>query len=504
MKAGSRDGGGMRLDELLAGLSSIPAPPVAVTDISMSSREVAPGGLFIAVPGLRSHGLAYADEAIRRGASVILWQPVPGLARPVVPRGVVAFELPGLKALAGRIADRFFGRPSAELLIAGVTGTNGKTTCAYLIAQSLSAAGQQAAYAGTLGYGRLGELRQASHTTPDSVSVHRQLAELRDSGARHIGMEVSSHALDQQRVAGVRFHTAVFTNLTRDHLDYHGTLEAYGAAKARLFELPGLRHRVVNVADPFGRELTERTADPQSVTACWTGTRKDASPGTRFIRGHSIVPARSGLVLRFDGTWGAGTIRSRLVGDFNADNLLAALAVLLGWDVPLARAVPALESCSAPPGRMETFGGEQDPLVVVDYAHTPDALAKALKALRRHCRGRLFCVFGCGGERDPGKRPMMGAIAEELADIVVVTDDNPRGENPDRIVTQILEGMQDRRRARIERDRGRAITATLAQARVDDAVLIAGKGHETSQIIGAEIRPFSDRVVVSDSLRGER
>lgn len=494
----------MRLDELLAGLSPTPVPRVRVTDVSMNSREVAPGGLFIAVPGLRSHGLAYAEEAIRRGAAAIVWQPAAGLSPPLLSPDVVVLELPGLKALAGRIADRFFGRPSTELVIAGVTGTNGKTTCAYLIAQSLAATGEHAAYAGTLGYGRLGELRQASHTTPDCVSVHRQLAELRDSGAQHVGMEVSSHALDQQRVAGVRFDTAVFTNLTRDHLDYHGTLEAYGAAKARLFDIPGLRHRVVNVADPFGRELTERIADPGSVTTCWTGTRKDAAPATRFIRGHSIVPARSGLELRFEGTWGAGTIRSRLVGDFNADNLLAALAVLRGWDVPLARAVQALESCSAPPGRMETFGGERDPLVVVDYAHTPDALAKALKALRRHCRGRLFCVFGCGGERDPGKRPMMGAIAEELADVIVVTDDNPRGESPDRIVAQILEGMQDRRRARIERDRGRAITATLAQARVDDAVLIAGKGHETSQIIGTETRPFSDRLVVSASLRGDR
>jgi UDP-N-acetylmuramoyl-L-alanyl-D-glutamate--2,6-diaminopimelate ligase len=360
----------------------------------------------------------------------------------------------------------------------------------------MEAAGKPTAYAGTLGFGHIGKLEASANTTPDCVTVHRRLAELVD-GERHMSMEVSSHALDQGRVAGVRFHTAVFTNLTRDHLDYHKTFAAYAAAKAQLFHAPGLEHAVINVADPFGDELVRQLAGKTAVTAYHAGAPRETSARHRLFT-RSIERDKAGLTLQVDGSWGAGTLRSPLIGDFNAENLLAALAVLLGWELPLDRALRALEGSAAPAGRMEVVSAA--PLVVIDYAHTPDALAKALRALRQHASGRVICVFGCGGDRDRGKRPLMGAIAEELADVVVVTDDNPRRENPDQIIADIAAGMQRSHLVRIERRRAIAIAEAMALANPADAVLIAGKGHEEYQIVGTETLPFSDRESVRQAL----
>lgn len=315
-----------------------------------------------------------------------------------------------------------------------------------------------------------------------------------------MSLEVSSHALDQGRVAGVRFDTAVFTNLTRDHLDYHGTLEAYGEAKARLFASAGLARAVVNVRDEFGGRLADRL-DP-SLERVVFSTSNDvwAARGASWIRVPEMRATSAGLTLHVETSWGAGTLRSRLVGEFNAENLLAVLGVLLGWNVPLQQALVALAACSAPPGRMEAFGGGAQPLALVDYAHSPDALAKVLEAARAHARGRLFCVFGCGGDRDQGKRPLMGAIAEGLADVAVVTDDNPRTEESRVIIEQILAGFRAPDTAHLIADRAEAIHFALAEADAGDVVVIAGKGHEDYQIVGSEARPFSDRKVVLDAL----
>jgi UDP-N-acetylmuramoyl-L-alanyl-D-glutamate--2,6-diaminopimelate ligase len=399
-----------------------------------------------------------------------------------------------MRGRLGAIADRFFGAPSARLAIAGVTGTNGKTTCAWLVACALQRLGITAAYTGTLGSGLPPAVRTGSHTTPDVLSVHRQLALLSAAGATHVAMEVSSHALDQGRVDGVRMRIAAFTNLSRDHLDYHDTMERYAAAKARLFVLPGIEHAVINVDDAAGRAFA--AALPQGVALTAVGAGAGVRHGApRHVVARRVASAIAGLEVEVETHAGPVRLESPLVGDFNVENLLVVLGVLLAFDVPLADAALALASVGAPPGRMEAFvapGG--GPLAIVDYAHTPDALAKALNAARHHCRGRLTVVFGCGGDRDPGKRADMGAIAERLADHVIVTDDNPRGESPAAIVAMILAGMRRPDLVRVEHDRRAAIEAAHSAAGTGDVVLIAGKGHEEYQQTGAERRHFSDRL----------
>jgi UDP-N-acetylmuramoyl-L-alanyl-D-glutamate--2,6-diaminopimelate ligase len=483
-------------------LEDMPRPlrDVVITDLARDSRQVVAGGAFLACQGRTTHGLAHLAAALERGAVAVLWEPTPGVEAPVVPSQVLAYPVPDLGARTGELADRFFRRPSADLQVAGITGTNGKTTTAYLLAQAADAVGRRGAYLGTLGYGRPGRLAAAELTTPDAVSVHRRLAEARDAGAVMFAMEVSSHALDQRRVGGVRFDTVVFTNLSRDHLDYHGSLEAYGAAKAQLFQAAGLRSAVVNALDPFGRRLAESLA--HDVEAVWFSTASEliAPPHAGWIRLSEMRALATGLTLHVESSWGAGTLRSKLVGAFNAENLLATLGVLLGWRVPLQQALVAVAACHAPPGRMEVFGGGSHPVAVIDYAHTPDALAKLLDAARAHARGRLICVFGCGGDRDPGKRPLMGGIAEDLADSVVLTNDNPRTEEPRAIIEQIAAGMRERARAIVMPDRADAIRHALAEAEAGDVVVVAGKGHEEYQLIGHERRPFSDRAVVLKAL----
>jgi UDP-N-acetylmuramoyl-L-alanyl-D-glutamate--2,6-diaminopimelate ligase len=484
---------------LLAGHAA-PGRDVEIVDLTLDSREATPGCAFIACRGRSTHGLAHAATAVEKGAIAVLWDPSEGVQPPALPPQVVCVEVPGLAAAAGAIAARFFGEPSQEIEVAGITGTNGKTTTAYLLAQAADAVGRRGAYLGTLGFGRPGDLRDAGLTTPDVVSVHRRLAEARDSGAKSLAMEVSSHALDQRRVAAVHFGTAVFTNLSRDHLDYHGTLESYQQAKARLFASEGLRRAVINVRDPFGRALAEQLDD--SVEAVlYSSSNELWLPRTAgWIRLPELRATSIGLSLHIESSWGAGTLRSPLIGEFNAENLLAVLGVLLGWGVPMQKALVALATCVAPPGRMEAFGGGSQPLVLVDYAHSPDALAKALDAARAHTRGRLHCVFGCGGDRDPGKRPQMGAIAESLADTVIVTDDNPRSEDSLAIIEQVLAGMSDASAARVLPDRATAIHQAVLEAEAGDVVLVAGKGHEQYQLVGRETRPFSDRKVVLDAL----
>ena len=488
---------GISLSHLLAGIVEVPRD-VPITDITLDSRTAARGGLFLACRGLKSHGLAYLDRALAVGVSAIVWEPAPGIEAPEVPPSVVSLELPDLSRQLGRIADRFFEAPSTRLRIAGVTGTNGKTTSCWLLAQALDTLGLRAGYSGTLGFGPVGALKPSTHTTPDCISVHRQLSDLHALGLRHLAMEVSSHALAQDRVDAVRFDTAVFTNLTRDHLDFHRTMDAYALAKARLFSFPGLEHRVINMGDATGRRIAESLPSSQLVTAFWCGVGDYRQACDAFMHARGLRAAAAGLEIEFDSSWGSGTLRSRLIGEFNAENLIAMLAVLLLWDVPLAQAVHALEAATAPAGRMETFRGTSgQPTAVVDYAHSPDSLGKALRAARKHCRGRLWCVFGCGGDRDPGKRPMMGAIAGELADEIILTDDNPRTEDPARIIEQIAGGIDSGVSVRTIPERARAIATALAEAAPADIILIAGKGHEEQQIYGTVAHVFSDRAEVA-------
>jgi UDP-N-acetylmuramoyl-L-alanyl-D-glutamate--2,6-diaminopimelate ligase len=505
--------------------------------MTLNSREVRPGSLFFALPGRTAHGLDYAVEAAARGASVVLFEPGAASAAPKLPATVFVAAIPGLRDLLGRIADRFFDRPSAQLRITGITGTNGKTTCAYLLAQCLERLGSSAAYIGTIGWGRIDALAPPTLTTPDVVSLHRELAALRDAGVREVALEVSSQALDQDRVAGVRLHSAAFTNLTRDHLDYHASMQAYGAAKLRLFDAAGLQDIIVNVGDAFGREFVERYAGPVRVTAVWIGAsaggtgagpegagavagrsgagrsgagrsgagrsgagRSGAGAGWvalragRTVHGEAVTLDQHGLSMQLRGSCGETALQTKLLGRFNAENSLVVIGCLLTLGVPLGDAARVLGACVAPPGRMEVVapGVAHKPMVVIDYAHTPDALAKALGALREHCAGALWCVFGCGGDRDPGKRRVMGAIADELADRIIVTDDNPRSENPQVITQAILQGITSHT-PRVIHDRGAAIAAALTEARGEDVVLIAGKGHEDYQIHGATRRSFSDR-----------
>ncbi|MET0535039.1 MAG: UDP-N-acetylmuramoyl-L-alanyl-D-glutamate--2,6-diaminopimelate ligase [Steroidobacter sp.] len=493
-------------DSAVSSADFVPAD-ISITDLTIDSRAVRPGAAFVALPGTRMHGISFADQAVKAGARAILWEPVEGVTPPRVPERVALVAVPQLTRWLGAIADWFFDAPSSTVRTIGVTGTNGKTTTAHVIAAALQQLNVTSAYAGTLGYGRVDALHSGSLTTPDSITVHRQLAELRDEGARCLAMEVSSHALVQSRVNAVRFDTAVFTNLTRDHLDYHGTLEAYGEAKAHLFRWPCLRYSIVNVDDAFGRELATRVAHtclvalsrsgPIALDARWLSA--EGEPKQLFARNVSAGP--NGLDITFGGSWGEGTLRSRFVGDFNVENLLAVLATLLTSGVSMQQAIGALENCTAPPGRMETLTAPGRPLAIVDYAHTPDALEKALLAVRKHRSGKLVCVFGCGGDRDPGKRPLMGAIAERLADRVIVTDDNPRTENGDVIVADILKGLAQPDKVIVERDRAAAIARAIADSGAGDVVLIAGKGHEDYQIVGEERRSFSDREQAQLALR---
>jgi UDP-N-acetylmuramoyl-L-alanyl-D-glutamate--2,6-diaminopimelate ligase len=479
---------------LLDGVAALPANQARVTDVTLDSRDVRPGGLFIALAGGREHGLRFAAEACARGASAVLWEPGANVVPPAWPAGVFAAPVPGLRFLAGRIADRFFGWPSSNLRIVGITGTNGKTTCAYLLAQCLEKLGMAAAYIGTIGVGRPASLAQPTHTTPDAISVHRILSQLRSSGVREVAMEVSSHALDQGRVCGVKFHSAVFTNLTRDHLDYHGSMANYGAAKKKLLQLPDLKRIVLNVGDAFGREFAQTYSGSVPLTAVWVGAGQSGWLADAQMHASAVHAYAQGIALDIDGTFGKIAVNTRLLGRFNAENSLSVIASLAALGVKLPEAAHALSTCEAAPGRMEVVnaGASGQPTAVIDYAHTPDALEKALAAAREHCAGALWVIFGCGGDRDPGKRPLMGAIADDLADEIIVTDDNPRSEDPQAITQAILAGIK-KHAARIINDRGAAIAAGVCAAGPDDVVLIAGKGHEDYQIYGAARRSFSDR-----------
>lgn len=492
---------GRMLPELFRGLVREAVPDIAVHGLSLDSRCISPGELFMARRGTREHGLRYVIEAVQRGAAAVAYEPADGVAVPRLADDIPLIPVVRLGRRAGTIAARFYGDPSAGLAVTGVTGTNGKTSVTTILAQVLSDWGRPAGVIGTLGYGIFGKLTAAVETTPDPVRLQSVLAGLRDCGSRDVAMEVSSHALDQGRVVGVHFETAVFTNLTRDHLDYHGDMEVYRAAKGRLFEWPGLHRVVLNLDDPAAEYFDAQTHPDVERVGYGFGA---AAPG--WFHGVRVfsrsVHGEGGLELGIEGDFGAGRLHSRLVGRFNALNLLAVVASLVARGFDFKQTLARVGRARTIPGRMENFGGGTRPLVVVDYAHTPDALAQVLDTLRPRACHRLIVVFGCGGDRDRGKRGQMGRVAAERADAIILTDDDPRNEDPESILADIRTGIPEGLAFEVEHDRTRAIARAYAEARAGDVVLVAGKGHETVQIIGDERRRYSDRNVVRRLVEG--
>lgn len=482
----------MPLRELLPDVPGI-ADELAVTGLTQDSRELRPGDGFVALAGDGAHGLAFVEQARAAGAAAILYQPpVPaGLTAPAD-----AIAVPGLQQRLGQMADALHGQPSRAMRMIGVTGTSGKTSSVQMLAQALALLGHRPGTIGTLGAGLHGQEVATGFTTPLVLQMHALLAQMRDAGADVVAMEVSSHGLDQGRVDGVHYDIAAFTNLSRDHLDYHADMAEYAETKAKLFVRPGLKAAVINLDDAFGRELFARL--PAGVRGIGVSSRGNEAAQVRAEAVQIDVGGLRGQLL-IDGL--RLPLASPLIGRFNVDNLLLVAGVLLADGVDAERIGAVLPQLQPIAGRMNRLGGDgRLPLVVVDYSHKPDPLQQALQSLRAHVRGRLLCVFGCGGERDRGKRPLMARIAEDHADVVIITDDNPRGEDGDAIVAEIAAGLSRPQAAIIERDRGAAIARAIAMADADDAVLIAGKGHETYQEVAGVQHPFDDRAVAAAAL----
>jgi UDP-N-acetylmuramoyl-L-alanyl-D-glutamate--2,6-diaminopimelate ligase len=485
----------MLLSELLPDVAAVP-PTLAITGLVLDSRAISPGDAFVAIGGFGTHGLHFVDQARAANAGAILFEPPVPDDVPTPPDDAIA--VPGLRARMGAMADAFHDHPSRAMAMVGVTGTSGKTSTVQLLAQAWTLLGTPSGTVGTLGAGLYGEAVATGFTTPLVLQMHALLADLREAGAKSVAMEVSSHALDQGRVDAVHFDVAVFTNLSRDHLDYHGDMDTYGAAKARLFSRDGLRAAVVNLDDDYGRALFERI--PAGVQRIGTSARGDA---TAQVRADHLALDASGIAfdLLIHGT--RVPVRSSLLGRFNIANLLVVAGVLSFQGIEPQGIADVLSRLQPIPGRMNRLGGDGVlPLVVIDYSHKPDPLEQALASLRGHLRGRLICVFGCGGERDRGKRPQMAAIAEANADIVIVTDDNPRGEDGDAIVADIMAGFSNPDAIAVERDRRKAIARAIGAAVADDIVLIAGKGHETYQEVAGVKHPFDDGQVARELLEG--
>jgi len=472
--------------------------PETVSGLAYDSRRVKAGNCFVAVPGLREDGRRFILEALERGAQVVVTEgddPLTGQERGRI-------LVPSAREALARLADAYFGHPARRLLVVGITGTNGKTTTSYLVEALLRGMGMKTGVVGTIQY-RVGDrVLSANQTTPEAVELQALLARMVESGVRGVAMEVSSHALALHRVVGIDFDVAVFTNLTQDHLDFHGTLALYREAKARLFALLAAsskpeRTAVLNADDPSGVFMVGGLSLP-TVTF-------GLGPGAQ-VRGVEFSSSLAGTRLEVRTPRGPCTIRSPLIGEPNVMNLLAACAVGIALGLEPQFIAQCVGSVSAVPGRFERVEAGQPFLVVVDYAHTPDALERLLTTTRRLTRGRLGVVFGCGGDRDRGKRPLMGEIAARLADRVWVTSDNPRSEPPRAIIDEIVEGVKrvwpaPGRYATIE-DRRAAIQDALVWARPGDTVVIAGKGHETYQIIGSEVLPFDDRALARQAIEG--
>lgn len=463
-----------------------------VTGVAIDSRQVKPGDLFLAYKGSQANGIEYIEDAIQSGAIAIAVDEDEAIN--VKPSSIKVIKVADLRKQAGFIISRFYDEPSKAIQLIGVTGTNGKTTVSYMIAYTLYVLGMKSAVIGTLGYGKFRQLEASTSTTPNPVKLHSLFSSWRDE-VDFVAMEVSSHALDQGRVAGAEFDIAVFTNLTRDHLDYHKTIEDYAEAKFQLFESPELKHAIVNIDDNYGAQFIESL--PSTLNVVVYSVKQNLSELSNkevsFVYCKKFETNNLNLTISIDSSWGQAIVQTSLLGSFNVDNILAAFATLCVSGLDIDKIAETLSGFTGIPGRMEYFSAEEKPLLVIDYAHTPDALEKALITLRSYCSGKLYCVFGCGGDRDLGKRSQMGAISERLSDQIILTNDNPRTEAPEQIVDNILEGIKEKSNVTIKYDRSDAITNTFLNANKNDVILIAGKGHETTQQIGESLLPFSDR-----------
>lgn len=498
------------LTALLEGVDVIgDIPEIKVTGLTMDSRQVAEGDLFLACAGHRSHGLDFLTQAIAKGASVALAEVTPEWLPEKINQlsglsAVPVIAVSGLSDRVSQIAGRFYGHPSRDFPVIGITGTNGKTSCSQFIANAFSGK-RKVAVLGTLGNGFPGELLPTTHTTMDPVSIQASLALLKSQRAEMVAMEVSSHALQQGRVSDISFDMAVLTNFSRDHLDYHGTMADYASAKSLLFNMPGLKSALINADDELGKRLIDSlSTTPVRVVAYGSSVDKDFCDDQvdAWIRVSAARALPKGLSFHIDSSWGSEDVVLPLLGQFNVLNAVVALGVLIECGVAFDEAVINLSNLKTVSGRMEMFGAASQPTIVVDFAHTPDALRQALQSLREHASGKLICVFGCGGNRDKGKRPQMGEIAEQLADQVVLTDDNPRHEDSAAIIQDILQGMNQPQSVIVEPNRSQAIKLAIEMASVGDVVLVAGKGHESYQVVGDLKHPFSDQQAVRSLLEG--
>lgn len=481
------------LDSLLRPFG-ITAPALVLTDIQLDSRRVGPGSLFVAIRGHQVDGRRFIEQAVAQGATAVVFEEDGEFIAPAT--SVPCIGIQDLPAHLSALAGYFYDQPAKKLELVGITGTNGKSTTALLVANWRTLLGGKAGVMGTIGNGLFGNLIEAENTTGSAVQVQANLAALQEQGADLVAMEVSSHGLVQHRVAALPFAAAVFTNLSRDHLDYHGTMEAYGAAKEQLLQLVDEANAVINRDDELGAKWLEKY--PSAVALSVNGPIENHSG--RQLTAQQLDFHQQGFRAQINSSWGNGVLSAPLLGRFNVSNVLAAMGVMLvlGYDFDeLLATAPKLQPVT---GRMECFGGGNAPLAVVDYAHTPDALDKALQALRVHCKGQLWCLVGCGGDRDRGKRPMMAAMAEQYADRVILTDDNPRTEEPARIMADMVAGLRDPAAVQVEHDRVKAINLAIRQASKQDIILVAGKGHEDYQIIGTDKRHYSDRETVAAAL----
>ncbi|MGX5174692.1 UDP-N-acetylmuramoyl-L-alanyl-D-glutamate--2,6-diaminopimelate ligase [Aliikangiella sp. IMCC44653] len=497
--------GNISLNNLLAGVDSVEVDNElqlqTVGPLVSDSRLVSTGDTFVALVGYKADARQFISAAIQQGAKWVLAEAEQ--AQQLFPELIELEQVIWINNLRDQlslIASNYFSNPSSQLKTIGVTGTNGKTSCSYLIAKTLQKMHFECFLLGTLGVGQSGQLKQSENTTVDAITMQKVLAQAVASGAQFAAMEVSSHGLDQARAQAVLFNTAVFTNLTHDHLDYHGDMEAYGNAKRKLFLSPNLKNAVINMDDKFGRKLAKDEAISATKWLVTTQLPTSGSNLNRWVWAEEVVYSMQGLHAKIYTPWGSGRLDSNLIGQFNLSNLLLVITALGSIFKDINPVLQAVKNVRSAPGRMHKFGHAKSPLVVVDYAHTPDALKQALNALREHNVGLIWCIFGCGGDRDKEKRALMARVSEKLANKVIVTNDNPRTESPESIRDDILEGFKKPEKVEFIADREQAILSTIAKAKVGDAILIAGKGHEDYQIIGTEKIHLSDLEIAAKAI----
>jgi len=487
------------LKQLLNGLSDCEyLPEIEVKGLALDSRKVEQGYVFIALEGQVDHGLAYAEAAVSLGAVAVLCdskfdQYCQQILSKLMSRAICV-PVHDLQNKLGKLANVFYAEPSEKMFVCGVTGTDGKTSVSHFIAQAMNQAYGSAAVIGTLGNGVISDLKEASHTTPDVISLHEMLADFCQQGIGHVAMEVSSHGLDQKRSSCVDFDVAVLTNLSRDHLDYHGDIESYKQAKKKLFTENCDKSIVLNIDDNFGADLFAENKNNRIIWLYGLSESK-AKQSNAYAYAENIVNQANGIRFMLKSSQGASEVNIQLIGEFNIYNVLACFCVLLESGINFNHAVKYIEKLHTVPGRMELIVNEKQATVVIDYAHTPEALSQALMNVRKHINGKVICVFGCGGDRDMGKRQLMAQAAEKLSDLVIITNDNPRTESPEKIVDDIKQGITNELKLIVEMDRKKAIQHAIGMATVDDLVLIAGKGHEQYQIIGNKKIDFSDKEV---------